>query len=148
MTSLRIALVSSVGGHLAELLELESALAGHDVFWVLNDTSPVLPEGREHYRVSHAERDLKVIWNLVEFTRVFLKTRPDLMLSMGAGPAVPAAIISKLMGIPVIYIEPSSAVSAPTLTGRLMRYLTDRRYVQWPGLLAKLPGSRFAGGLL
>jgi hypothetical protein len=145
---LRIALVSSVGGHLAELLELEPALAPHACFWIVNDDSPVLPAERERYRVSHAERDWRVAWNLVEFAAIFLRARPDLMLSTGAGPAVPAAIIARLLGIPVIYVEPSSAVRVPTLTGRLMRYLTSRRYVQWPELLAALPGSRYRGGLL
>jgi len=145
---LRIALVSSVGGHLAELLELEAALAGHSCFWVLNDVSPVLPPDRERYRVSHAERDWRVAWNLVELAAIFLRERPEVMLSMGAGPAVPAAIVARLIGIPVIYLEPSSAVKVPTLTGRLMRFLTDRRYVQWPELLARLPGSRYVGGLL
>ena len=145
---LRVALVSSVGGHLAELLELESAFVGHACLWVLNDASPVLPPDREHVRVSHAERDWRVVWNLFEFAALFARERPDVMVSMGAGPAVPAAVVARLMGIPVIYIEPSSAVSAPTLTGRLMRLLTPRRYVQWPGLVQKLPGSRFVGGLL
>lgn len=145
---LKIALVSSVGGHLAELLELEPALAGHACFWVLNDHSPVLPADRVARRISHAERDWRVAWNLVEIGRIFLRERPDLVLSMGAGPAVPAAIVARLMGLPMIYIEPSSAVTAPTLTGRLMRHLTPRRFVQWPSLLARLPGSRFVGGLL
>ena len=145
---LRIALVSSVGGHLAELLELEPALAEHELVWILNDASPVLPAGREYYRVTHAERDWRVAWNVVELGRIFLATRPDAMLSMGAGPAVPAALVARALGIPILYIEPSSAVRRPTLTGRLMRWLTPRRYVQWPELLAALPGSRYAGGLL
>lgn len=145
---LKIACVSSVGGHLAELLELEPAMTDHDHFFVLNDASPVLPEGRRVYRIAHAERDWRVAWNLVELARIFLGERPDLVLSLGAGPAVPAAVVARLIGIPMIYIEPSSAVTAPTLTGRLMRRLTARRFVQWPSLLARAPGSRFVGGLL
>jgi len=145
---LKIACVSSVGGHLAELLELEPALRDHDRFFVLNDASPVLPEGRRVYRIVHAERDWRVAWNLVEIAHIFGAERPDLVLSLGAGPAVPAAVVARLIGIPMIYVEPSSAVTVPTLTGRLMRYLTPRRFVQWPALLARAPGSRFVGGLL
>jgi len=145
---LRIALVSSVGGHLAELLELEPAFAEHSCVWILNDASPVLPADRESRRVSHAERDWKVAWNLVEFALLFARERPDVVVSMGAGPAVPAALVAALVGIPVIYIEPSSAVRVPTLTGRLMRFLTSRRYVQWAALAERLPGSRYVGGLL
>jgi UDP-N-acetylglucosamine:LPS N-acetylglucosamine transferase len=146
--SLRIALVSSVGGHLAELLELQPALDGHRVFWVVNDDSPVLPAGAEVHRISHGERDWRVVWNVVEVARIFLRRQPDLMISLGAGPAVSAAVVARALGIEVIYIEPSSAVTAPTLTGRLMRHLTRRLYVQWPSLEKRLRGSRFAGGLL
>lgn len=145
---LKIACVSSVGGHLAELLELEPALGEHDRFFVLNDASPVLPAGRRSYRIAHAERDWRVAWNFVEIARIFARERPDLVLSLGAGPAVPAALVARLLGVPMIYIEPSSAVKAPTLTGRLMRHLTPRRFVQWPSLLPRAPGSRHVGGLL
>jgi beta-1,4-N-acetylglucosaminyltransferase len=144
----KIALVSSIGGHLSELLELTPALAGHDLLWVTNDPSPLLPPGVRPILVAHAERDWKVLWNLAEFAAIFARERPDLLLSMGAGPAVPAALIARLAGVPVLYLEPSSAVHAPTLTGRLMRHLATTRWVQWPTLLRHLPGSRYVGGLL
>jgi beta-1,4-N-acetylglucosaminyltransferase len=145
---LRIALVSSVGGHLAELLELSPAFEGHSAFWVLNDDSPVLPPGVESYRISHAERDWRVAYNLFEIAGIFARTQPDLIVSTGAGPAVPAAVVARLIGIPVVYIEGTWAVKVPTLTGRLMRLFTRRFYVQWPTLRERLPGSRYVGGLL
>jgi beta-1,4-N-acetylglucosaminyltransferase len=145
---MKIALVSSIGGHLSELLELLPALEGHQLVWITNDPSPLLPPEVRPHLVVHAERDWRVFWNFIEFAAILGRERPDLLLSMGAGPAVPAALLARLAGIPVLYLEPSSAVTAPTLTGRLMRHLATHRWVQWESLLRHLPGSRFVGGLL
>ncbi len=144
----KVALVASIGGHLNELLELAKAFEGHELVWILNDRSPVLPPEMRAFVVSHAERDLKVLWNLVEFSAILSRERPDLIVSTGAGPAVPAAIIGRLLGIPYIHVEPSSAVEALTLTGRLLRRVAQRFYVQWKSLEARVPGARFVGGLL
>lgn len=145
---MKIALVSSVGGHLAELLELAEGLTGHELVWILNDRSPVLPEGLRAYQISHAERDWRVAWNVVELAAIFARERPDAMLSCGAGPAIPAGVIARLAGIPYVHVEPSSAVSALTLTGRLARWLTPRVYVQWESLRERFPWTRHVGGLL
>jgi len=117
-------------------------------FWVINDRSPVLPERERAYRISHGERDWRVLWNVAEIAAIFAQEKPDLMLSTGAGPAVSAAIVARIAGIPVIYVEPSSAVTHPTLTGRLMRTLADEFYVQWPSLLRAAPWAKYEGSIL
>ena len=145
---MKIALISSVGGHLTELLKLADAVPRAERFWVVNDAAPGLPVGERAYRISHAERDAKVAWNLFECAAIFAREKPDLMLSTGAGPAVPAAVVARAAGIPVIYVEPSSAVTELTMTGRLMRRLANRFYVQWQSLLASAPWASYDGGLL
>ncbi len=144
---MKIALVSSVGGHLTELRELTENL-DDELIWIVNDESPVLPPGVSAYRIAHAERDWLVLWNLVEVAAIFSREKPDALLSMGAGPAVPAAVVAKLAGIPIVYVEPSSAVRHLTLTGRLMRFLADAFYVQWRSLADEAPWARYVGGLL
>jgi UDP-N-acetylglucosamine:LPS N-acetylglucosamine transferase len=144
----RVAFVSSIGGHLAELLELSSAFEECEQIWILNDRSPVWPKGREVHVISHAERDWKVLWNVVELAAILSRERPELVVSTGAGPAVPAALVARLAGVPFIHIEPSSAVKAPTLTGRILQWVTPHIYVQWESLAARLRGARYVGGLL
>ncbi|MDD9943995.1 MAG: glycosyltransferase [Myxococcales bacterium] len=147
---MKIALVSSVGGHLTELLAVSEQLTarGHTAFWVVNDESPVLPAGVDAYRILHGERDLRVAWNVLELAAIFARERPELVLSAGASPAVSAALVARLAGIPVVYVEPSSSVTRLTVTGRLMRCFADRFFVQWEGLLQQAPWARYAGGLL
>jgi beta-1,4-N-acetylglucosaminyltransferase len=144
----RILAVSSVGGHLTELLALREAFEGHEVVWVLNDPSPVLPEGERFHLVTHAERDWRQLLNVAELGRILLTELPDLVVSMGASVAVPAGLLARLLGIPVIFIEPSSAVRHLTLTGRLMRRIAHRFYVQWPSLARRHPPAEFRGSVL
>lgn len=146
---LRILIVSSVGGHLREVLELLPALGRAELRFILNDpSSSVLGElPGPVATISHAERDLRVAWNLVEVAAILARWRwrPDVLLSTGAGPAVPAALVAKALGAFVLFVETFAAVDRPSLTGRLMAPLSDHLFVQWPTLLGTLRGATYAG---
>ena len=134
---MKIAFVSSVGGHLAELLALLDELEEHERFFVLQDPSPLVPAAEKTYYVLHAERDWRVAVNFLEFARIFGAERPDLVITAGAGVAIPAAFFARLAGIPVLYIEPISSVTRLSLTGRLMQPFANKFFVQWPELRAQ-----------
>jgi UDP-N-acetylglucosamine:LPS N-acetylglucosamine transferase len=144
---MKLALVSSVGGHLTELLALARAFAAWERFWVVNDETPILPASEKAYRICHAERDWRVFRNVAEFAAIFSREQPDLVLSAGAGPAVPAALVARAAGIPVMYVEPTSAVTRLTLTGRLMRFLANDFFVQWRSLQRVAPWADYEGSL-
>lgn len=139
-----VAIVSSVGGHLTEIVDLMPALSRHRLLWILNDDSPVLPDGIHPWRIAHGERDWRVLWNVVELAAIFAREKPDLVLSTGASPAVTAAVITAIAGIPFVYIEGWAAVTRPTLTGNIMRWLTPHRFARWPDVARRL-GAEHAG---
>ena len=64
---------------------------------VLNDdtTLPDFPFARV-YRIAHAERDWRVLLNVLESARILASENPDIVLSAGAGPAVPMALVARL----------------------------------------------------
>lgn len=145
---MKIALVSSVGGHLSELLELAPIFRKHDHFFVLNDDVPYAKElGAPCYTVVHAERDWRVALNFWEFWRIFRKERPDVVISLGAGPAVPAFIVAGALGVSRLYIETFASVERPSLTGRLVYRLGvyERYGYQWPQLARHLPKADCIG---
>ena len=142
---LRLCVVSSVGGHLREVLELAPAWAGAEVCFVVNDHTEVPLPGPVH-RIAHAERDARVLWNLVEAARIFGRAgRPDVILSAGAGPAVPVALVGRLVGAAVVFVETFGAVERPSLSGRLLYPLTPHFFYQWPALARFYPRGRYAG---
>lgn len=150
---LRLLIVSSVGGHLREVLELVPAFGQAELRFILNDRVPVELPGPVA-TITHAERDLRVAWNLVEVAAILHRWgqglrpwRPDVVLSTGAGPAVPAALVARALGARVLYVETFAAVERPSLTGRLMAPLADHFLVQWPTLLRHFPAARYAGSV-
>ncbi len=125
---MKICIVSSCGGHLTEVRALQPAYAKYDHFYVLNVPVDLPPDmASRTFVVSHAERDWRVASNFVEAWRILRAERPTIILSTGAGLAVPFAVVGKLLGIPNIFVETMTRVTEPSLTGRLMYRLADAR---------------------
>lgn len=143
---MKILIVSSVGGHLTEVMRLAPILEGHDVSLVVNDEA-ALPEFpfKAVYRIVHAERDWRVLMNFLEAARIIEAERPDVVVSMGAGPAVPVALVAKWgAGSRILFVESAAAVTRPTLTGKLLYRFADRFFYQWPGLRTVYPKGELA----
>jgi UDP-N-acetylglucosamine:LPS N-acetylglucosamine transferase len=145
---MKICIVSSCGGHLTEVRALKSVYERYEHFYVLNDRVelPKDMEGKTHF-IRHSERDWLFLTNLWEAWRILRRERPSLILSTGAGPAVPFALIGKLFRIPIIFVEISAQVTEPSLTGRIMYHLADRFFYQWKPLEPYFPKAIY-GGLL
>lgn len=147
---MKICLVSSCGGHLTELRRLLPAVCGHEYFYVLNDHVNLPPDmDKCTYFISHSERDLKFFINLWEAWCILRREKPKVILTTGAGPAVPFAVIGRvLFDCRVIYVETIASVQKPSLTGRLMYFLAHNFYYQWLTLAAWFPRGRYKGALL
>jgi beta-1,4-N-acetylglucosaminyltransferase len=146
---MKICLVSSCGGHLTEIRALKAAYEAHDYFYVLNDRT-LLPDDMQErtFFIRHSERDWLFFVNLWEAYKLIRKQRPHLILSTGAGPAVPFALVGKLFRVPNIFVEISAQVTEPSLTGRIMYYLADRFFYQWKTLAPHFPKATYGGPLL
>jgi beta-1,4-N-acetylglucosaminyltransferase len=146
---MKICLVSSCGGHLTEIRAMKDAYHMHEHFYVLNDRLHLPEDMKEKtYFIRHSERDWLFFVNLWEAYRIIRRERPDLILSTGAGPAVPFALVGKLFRIPNVFVEISAQVTEPSLTGRIMYRLADRFFYQWRSLERHFPKATYGGPLL
>jgi beta-1,4-N-acetylglucosaminyltransferase len=146
---MKICIVSSCGGHLTEVRLLRKAYEDYEHFYVLNDKA-ILPKdmmGRTYF-IRHSERDWLVCLNFWEAWRILRRENPDLILSTGAGPAVPFAAVGKLLGVPAIFIETFTRVTKPSLTGRIMYHLAERLFYQWKPLERFFPNGTYGGPLI
>lgn len=146
---MKTCIVSSCGGHLTEVRELKPAYADQPHFYVLNDHA-LLPADMQDktYFIAHSERDWKFFLNLWEAFVILRRERPTAILSTGAGPAVPFAIVGRaLFGTRVVFVETMTRVESPSMTGRLMYYLAHDFFYQWPQLAKYFPKGT-CGGLL
>ena len=79
---------------------------------------------------------------------VLLRVRPSAILSTGPDIAVPIAILGKVLGSKIIFVETGSRVKTLSMTGRIMYRLADLFFVQWTQLAERLPRAIFAGRLV
>jgi UDP-N-acetylglucosamine:LPS N-acetylglucosamine transferase len=145
----KICIVSSCGGHLTEVRTLQPAYARYEHFYVLNNRV-CLPRDMTHntYFITHSERDWRFLINLWEAWRILRRERPGLILSTGAGPCVPFALVGKVLRVPSIFIETFNRVTEPSLSGRIMYRLANVFFYQWDSLKRFYPKGTYVGPLV
>ena len=150
-TPYRILLVSSSGGHLSQLLQLRPWWSVHERTWVCFDTADAVDAlAGEHWVRGHfpTTRNIpNLLRNLVLALGTLRKVRPDLIVSDGAGLAVPFFWLSRLFRSRTIYLEVYDRIDSPTMTGRLVGPVTDLMVVQWDQQVDCYPGATVAGPL-
>jgi beta-1,4-N-acetylglucosaminyltransferase len=146
----KICIVSSCGGHLTEVLCLLPAYRDLPHFYVLNDQLMLADEMQgKTYFIAHAERDWKLLLNLWEAFFILHRERPTLILSTGAGPVVPFALIGRLLfRTQVVFVETITRIDKPSLTGRIMYRLAHDFFYQWESLGRYFPRGTCGGPLL
>lgn len=149
---MKIALVASSGGHLAQLLVLRPWWEEHERLWVTFDTPDAiqsLADERVVWCHHPTNRNLpNLLRNTVLAVRVLLRERPEIIVSTGAAVAVPFFIVGRILGAKTIFIEVVDRVDSATLTGRLVRPFTHRMLVQWPEQRRLYRGARLIGRLM
>lgn len=147
-----VLLVASSGGHLAQLLALRPWWESRARTWVTFDTADARSQ-------LHGEQ---VVWAHHPTTRnipnavrngglalsVLRRVRPDLVVSTGAGVALPFFVVARARGIRTVYVEVYDRIDTRTLTGRLCRPLSDLFLVQWDQQQRQYAGSVVVGRLL
>lgn len=147
-----VLLACSSGGHLLQLLMLRPAWDGFSRQWVTEDASDtrsllagesaIFLHAPATRSVGRLLRDIPLAW------RVLRRVRPRVVLTTGAGFALPFAWIGKLLGAQVVYVETVTRIERPSLSCRLTAPVASRVYVQWPALVGSVRGARYAGSLI
>lgn len=147
-----VLLVGSSGGHLAQLISLESWWRERDRHWVTFPTADArdLLDGEQVDWCYHpTTRSLKnLVRNLWLAVRVMRRVRPDLVVSTGAAVALPFFLVARLQGARTAYIEVFDRMDSLTLTARLCRPFTDLLCAQWEEQRRFMPDSEVIGRLL
>jgi beta-1,4-N-acetylglucosaminyltransferase len=144
-------LVCSCGGHLLQLVALHDSWQGFTRAWVTFDKSDarsLLENERVFVAHGPTNRSIKnLLRNLIFAWRVVHEVRPKVLVTTGAGVAVPFAWMARLRGAKIVYVESLSRIEGPSLSYRLIKPIAERQYVQWSELAQILPRSRFVGNV-
>lgn len=145
---MKILLVCSSGGHFTAMLQLRSFWETHQHTWVTFKTKGVaesLQGEASYWAYGPTNRHLlNLLKNAFLALVVILKERPDMVISTGAGVAVPFLILGKFLGAQTLFIESITRTASLSLSARLVLPFA-RVYVQWPQLQEKYPQTFYTG---
>lgn len=150
---MKIVFAASSGGHFEQLLMLKPLMEKYDSFILTEKTDYQV--GKWVFPVYYLKQInrkeklffFKLVGNTFRSLKIYLKEKPDVMITTGVLAIIPFALLMKLFGKKLIYIESFAKVTSQTLSGKLLYKYADRFYVQWEEMLKFYPNAIYKGGI-
>lgn len=150
---LKIVFAASSGGHLEQLLMLKPLMEKYDSILVTEKTDystgkqPISTRFLKQINRKELSFLPHLFINSFRSLCIFIKERPDVMITTGVLAVIPLALLMKLFGKKLIYIESFAKVHSKNLTGNLLYKFADQFYVQWEDMLELYPKAIYKGGI-
>ena len=154
MLNEQVCLISSSGGHLAQIKQLAPIISKYNSFFITekNLSTSNLRESYKTFYLKQQDRKQKLfilllLLNFITSLKIFLKEKPKVIISTGAGCVIPFCLIGKIFGAKIIFIESFAKVNSPTVTGRIIYLFANEFYVQWEEMKKFYPNATYKGAL-
>lgn len=154
---MRVLMAASGGGHLRQVMDLEAFWSCHDTVIATEDTALARSLAEKHpclffahfafgQRHTDGWRALAVAAarNLRDSWRIVRQTKPDVIVSTGAGSAFFSVLFGKLRGANIVVVDSFARFDAPSLFARLAHRLADHFVVQSAALVDVWKGAILA----
>jgi len=152
---MKVMFVSSTGGHLSELMQLNFLCSKYDYQIITEKTEnnlnlkekyknrvKFLFFGTKEHFVTYP---FKLLANCFKSLYYYLKFRPKFIITTGVQSAGPMCCIAKIMGSKVVYIESFANIETKTASGSIIYYFADFFLVQWKSMLKLYPKAKYGG---
>lgn len=148
---MKLLAIASDGGHWEELCEILNGISqDFDICYVsTNDNCRYgLSKKDKFYVVKDFSRTSSrlIFKSLFSSLKIFLKEKPDAVITTGAAPGFVMVLVGWLFGKRTVWIDSLANVSRLSLSGRLILPIASRVYTQWKHL--STPKIFFAGTIL
>lgn len=149
----KLCFAASSGGHFEQILMLKPLMDKYDSFIITEKTTyKAEVKDEKMYLLRQVNRKeilfpFELIINAFKSLYIFIKERPDVVVTTGVLAMIPICLIAKLFKRKLIYIESFAKVTSPNATGKLMYKFADQFYVQWPQMKAVYPNAICLGGI-
>ena len=150
---MKIVFAASSGGHYEQLLMLKPLMEKYDSVLVTEKTDYSAGDTgiKTYYMHQINRKELlflpKLIANSWRSLVLIIKERPKVMITTGVLAVIPLALLIKMFGGKLIYIESFAKVCSKNLTGNLLYRFADQIYVQWEEMLKLYPKAIYKGGI-
>ena len=130
----KLCLVSSSGGHWDQLQKLQQLIDKYDGFFVTEKTRFEAPKAK-YFMMQTDLKDklmpLKMIYNTISTIRIWIKEKPDFIITTGTMVAYPFYILSIIFRKKFVFIETFGRANMPTVAGKRMEKHSNLFIVQW-----------------
>lgn len=155
MKDKKVLFISSTGGHLVEMMQLNGMFNDYDYHIITEKTKSNL-KMKETYKdkidyLVYGTKDhllsypFKLIYNCFKSLFLYIKIHPDYIITTGAHTAGPMCCIGKILGSRIIYIETFANMTTKTITGRCIYPFANKFIVQWESMRELYPDAEFGG---
>ena len=145
----KVLFISSTGGHLNELLQLKSLFSNYDYLLVTEkDKSTISLKDKYNvkYLVYGTRKNLfSYFFKFIKSFIIFIKFKPDVIITTGAHTCVAMIFISKLFKKKSIYIETMANRKTKTMTGKIVEKWVTYFVVQWEDMKNLYEDSVYGG---
>lgn len=129
----KLCLVSSSGGHWEQLQKLQPLIDKYDGFLVTEKTQ--FEAKAKYFMIQTDLKDkfmiFKMLVNSFKTLWIWIKERPDFIITTGTMVAYPFYLLSVLFKKKFVFIETFGRANMPTVAGKKMEKHSDLFIVQW-----------------
>lgn len=147
----KICFISSSGGHLEQIKQLNEVAKKYEHYYILprNSSTKKFEEKKylvgDFYRKNRIEFLFRFFITAIQQFIVFIKERPDIVITTGAGVVIPTCLYAHFFGKKLIYIESFARMETLNVTGKLLYKYANIFIVQWENLLKVCPNAIYGG---
>ncbi len=155
MKKKRVMFISSVGGHLTQMLELKKIFNDYD-YVLITEKNNVTINLKEKYHIDYLMYGSRHFWfkyifvcihNLIKSIYLFIKYRPQVIVTTGTHTAIIMCYLGWIFRRKVIYIESFAKRTSKTMTGKIIYPIATTFIVQWENMLKLYPKAKYFGGI-
>jgi len=139
--------ISSGGGHLTEMMHsiADIGIPKENITYVVfktEYTKETLKDLKHYFILDPHISKVKYIINAIWALLLYIWIRPNIVISTGAGIAIPMILIAKKLGSKIVFIETGARVTSPSKTGEFVYKYSDLFIVQYEPLLKFFPNAK------
>ena len=157
MDKKKVLFISSTGGHLNELLQLEPLFEkyNYNIITEKDKSTEYLKEKykKRIYYLPYGTRSKLFSYIFIYFylclksIYLYFKIKPKVIVTTGTHTVGPICCLGKLLGCKIIYIETYANRNKKTATGRIIYHFADLFIVQWEEMLKLYPKAVYGGSI-
>ena len=150
-TKKKVCFISSSGGHLEQIKQLKDVAIKYEHYYVLpkNNSTIAFKERKylvgDFYRKNRIQFIFRFIFTAIQQLIIFMKERPDVVVTTGAGVVIPTCLYAHFFRKKLIYIESFARIKTLNKTAIFLSKYSDLFIVQWEELIDLVPNAIYGG---